>query len=490
MAKKDRWFFPTNTNNMRMIIAQGLVAAPEGFTKYYTDALELSPGWVPIFKNTIPPHILEKGISERANLTPCIMEFELKGVKGVAKIIKNNELVDIEIEDIGVDINKEVIDFFYILAPLPLSCISKILFKNNNDKKQFEDDAENRSNVILAGLKLQSNKTDQKLFNTESLLLDNPIIKEIHIDYKKIDYKKVYSFGGLLLTMFYFAKNGDNTSEIYHAVNELSDLPKFYENNIHLIYQYFKEPEKETGINPKEQMYNGLIDIAIKSKTFKEDIIEFLESDRWDEKNKKRTQNLANKLKTFEVIIDQTVSEQFKEAKTALEKVLLMLFFREDSEALMEYAYGIVSEEDYIQFAVMFGIRDKFSKVPTFIREFNGLQNFISYKMASYAHKQANIEMSFNSPQKPPTMMDMLKNNEFKKWFAKQLNIENCFNTKITIPNGNYKLENTNFGLNILFDGIVKAPIAEIKDYKYFNFISKYKFTEYNKYLKKYEKIK
>ena len=300
MAKKDRWFFPTNTNNMRMIIAQGLVASPDGFAKYYTDALNLSPGWVPIFKNRIPPHILEKGISERENLTPCIIEFELKGIRGVAKIIKNNELADIKIEDMSVDINKEITDFLYILAPLPLSCISKILFKDINDKKQFEVDAENRSNVILAGLKLQSVKTDQKLFNTESPLLDNPIIKEIHIDYKKIDYKKVYSFGGLLLTMFYFAKNGDNTNKIYHAVNELSNLPKSYENNIHLIYQYFKEPEKGTGIDPKEQMYNGLIDIAIKSKTFKEDIIEFLESDRWDEKNKKRTQNSANKLKTFE----------------------------------------------------------------------------------------------------------------------------------------------------------------------------------------------
>jgi hypothetical protein len=497
MVNKDRWFFPTNTNNMRMIIAQGLLASPDGFKKYYTDALELLPGWIPIYKNKIPPDILEKGVSERENLTPCIIEFELNTIKGVVKVIKDNELVDTEIENIDED-------KIYILAPLPLSCIIKIIFKSNDDKKQFEDDAKNRSNVLFAGLKLQSTKVDQKLFNETSAnskeigpeffnetspILENSKEK-FSTNNQMVDYSKVYSYGGLLLTMFYFAKNGNYSNEIYHFINRLNVLSESKENDIYIIYEYFKSHRKETGLDPKELMYNGLIDIAIENRDFKEEIIEFLESDEWNEKTKQRTLNIANKLKTFETIADKTVSEQFKEAKTLLEKILLMLFLREDSESLIGYNLDVFTEEDYIQFAMMFGIRDQFSKVPKFLREFNGLQNFISYKMAVYAHKQANSNLHFESPQEPLTLMDMLKNNKFKKWFAKQLKIEDCFQTKIIIPKGEYELKVTGSGVEIIFDGIVKTPTSEIIEEKYFEFMSKYELIDYKKYLTKYNKIK
>ena len=73
--------------------------------------------------------------------------------------------------------------------------------------------------------------------------------------------------------------------------------------------------------------------------------------------------------------------------KTLLGKVLLMLFHRENTEALIEYNLDIFTEEDYLTFAAIFGIRDKFIKVPKFLREFEDLQNFISVKMANYAHE-------------------------------------------------------------------------------------------------------
>lgn len=493
-SKKNRWFFPTNTINMRMIIAQGLLASHEGSKKYYTDALELFPGWIPVYKNIIPPAILKKGlqVTERATLTRCIIEFDLKSINGEAKIFKENDLINIKLDDI----DKEVIDVLYILAPLPLSSISKIIFQNNEAKKQFENDAENRSNVILEGLTLNSTKADQKLFKTESTFLNNSTnltpANETMLDYKKIDYQKVYSYGGLLLTMFYFAKNGNKSNEIYHSINELRDLSQSKENDIYLIYQYFKDSNKGAGLNPKEQIYNDLIEIAMKNKDFKEDVIELLESDKWDEKYKERTQNLAEKLKTFEMIGagDKTVSDHFKEAKTPLEKILLMLFLREDSDDLIDYNLDTFSEDDYIQFAMMFGIRDQFSKTPKFLREFSGLQNFISQKMAIYAHKQANSTLQFKNLKTPLTLMDMLQNNRFKKWVAKYLKIKDCFQTNIIIPKGDYKLKITNSRMEIVFDGIVKTPVAELKNEKFFKFISKFKFKEYKKYSDKYQQLK
>lgn len=504
MSTKNRWFLPTNTNNMRMIIAQGLVTGPDGFKKYYADALELFPGWIPIYRK-IQPDVLKKGISERENLTPCIIEFDLKAVKGMAKTVKDDELIDIEIENVGND----EIDVLYVLAPLPLSCVLKIIFKSNKDKKQFEDDAQNRSNVILSGLKLVSTKADQKLFKDEGSQRDrifrteesqpcSRLIEKLNSPNNttgiKINYSKVYAFGGLLSTMFYFAKNGDNSNEIYRSIGEFKNLPQNIAesktNDTHLIYNFFKELENDTVPDLKKQMYKGLINIALKSDAFKEDIIEYLESDRWDQIARERTQSLASNLRSFETNSNITVSEQFKEAKTSLEKTLLMLFLREDSDALMDYNLDLFSEEDYIQFAMMFGIRDKFSKIPGFLREFNGLQNFISIRMAEYAHKQTNTQMQFENCKAPLTLMDMLENSEFKKWFAKHLNIEDCLKTKVKIHKGDYELKVTNSGIEILCDGIVKTPTVEFKQKEYFDFISKWKFTEYGKYVTKYNKIK
>ena len=489
MAKKNRWFFPTNTNNLRKIIAQGLLASPDGFKKYYKDALELLPGWIPIYKNLIPPNILEKGVSERANLTPCIIELDLNSIKGEVQIFKENDLINIRIDDI----ENEMVDVFYLLAPLPLSCILSILFQNTDDKRQFENDAQIRSNVILEGLTLKSTKVDQQIFKTESTFLDNSISTipdDFKIaDYQKINYQKVYSYGGLLLTMFYFGKNGNKSNAIYHSINELLNLSQSKENDIHLIYQYFKDSDKATELNPKEQIYNDLIEIAMKNTDFKEDVIELLESDKWDEKYQERTKNLSEKLESFENIGagDKTVSNHFKEAKTPLEKILLMLFLREDSDALVDYNLDIFSEDDYIQFAMIFGIRDQFIKTPRFLREFKGLQNFISQKMAMYAHKQANSALKFEGLKTPLTLMDMLQNNEFKKWFAKYLKIEDCFQTKISISKGEYELKVAASRVEIIFDGIAKTPVAELIEEKFFKFISKYKFKEYEKYFDKYQ---
>jgi len=110
--------------------------------------------------------------------------------------------------------------------------------------------------------------------------------------------------------------------------------------------------------------------------------------------------------------------------------------------------------------------------------------------MAIYAHKQANSTLQFKNLKTPLTLMDMLQNNRFKKWFANFLKIEDCFQTNITIPIGDYKLKIANSRMEIAFDGIVKTPIAELKEEKYFKFISKYKFKEYKKYFDKYQQLK
>ena len=470
MASKNRWYMPTNTDNLRMIIAQGLISSPKGFTKYYSDVLELFPGYVPLFRNRIQPDILDSVVSEVEGLTPCILEFDLNKIEGLAKTISNSQLIDISIREVDNENN----DILLLLAPIPISCISKVIFKTNADKKAFEDDAELYSNVPINTLKLHHTKTDQKLFVSKSDITDYPIVKLKSMEFNtsnNTNYNKIYAFGGMLINMFYFAKNGTISNKVFSSCDSGEKISVY--DDLSYIVDYFYNSEKSEN---KNHLYNSIVDVAVRSKDFKEGIIEFLESDS-------KTVNMANKLKTFEAISDKPVSEEFSDAKTLLGKVLLMLFHRENTEALMEYNLDIFTEEDYLTFAVLFGIRDKFIKVPKFLRESGDLQNFISVKMANYAHENLNSQIKFKESRRPLTIMDMLKNDRFKEYFAKELKIENCFQT--VVPKSDYHVVKG----KPVFEGIV-MPKFEILEEEYFKFMSKQMPREYNKYLDKYNKVK
>jgi len=470
MANKNRWYMPTNMDNLRMIIAQGLISSPNGFKKYYADVLELFPGYVPLFRNRISPDILNSVISEVEGLTPCIVEFDLKKIEGFAKTISDSQLIDVQLKDI----DKENSNLLLLLAPIPLSCISKVIFKTTADKKAFEDDAELYSNVPINTLKLHYTKTDQKLFEAKPDITDYPIVKLKSMDFNlinNIDYNKIYAFGGILANMFYFSKNGTKSNEVFLSCS--SDKKVSDNDDYSYIINYFYSSEKLDNGKP---LYNSIVDVAVRSKDFKEEIIEFLESDQ-------KTVKIAEKLKTFEAISDKPVSEEFNDAKTLLGKVLLMLFHRENTEALMEYNLDIFTEEEYLAFAAIFGIRDKFIKVPKFLREFNGLQDFVSVKMSNYAHKTFDSQIKFKEPKKPLTIIDMLKNNRFKEYFAKELKIEDCFET--IIPKSDYRVVKG----KPVFEGIV-MPKFEILEEKYFKFMSTQTVKEYNKYLGRYNKVK
>ena len=471
MAKKNRWFVPTNTENLKMIIAQGLISSPDGFKKYYSDVFELIIGYIPIFKNQIQQEVLTYVVSEDNDLVPTIIEIDLKKIVGSVKKIENNRLVEVELD------NRESEDILFIQAPLPLSVVSTIIFKSKEDKNTFEEDSKLYSNVVLAELKLSSTVAEQKLFKTNMLsenLIDD--FKKLEIVDIEVDYQNIYAYGGLLLNLFYFSKNGNLSNQNYQLFCSLEEENQ--KEDI-AVYDYFKVFDTNPS-NLKKKMDYGLISIAINSKDFKEDILNFLESDIWDERSKKRTKELANKLKLFESNIKKTVSEQFSEAKTSLEKILLMLFLREDSESLMDYTLELFTEEDYLNFAMMFGIRDKFIKIPKELREFNGLQNFVSQKMAEYAHSTIENGVKFKSSSTPPlTLMDMFNKNSIKKRFIKEFKLEQSIQT--IMPKKDYSHEK---GKNI-YIGFIE-PEYRLLDDEYFKIMSKRKVTniEYNKYTK------
>jgi len=480
---KNRYFLPTNTENLKMIIAQGLISSPKGFQKYYKDLLEILPGYILIFKNKIPPEMLNYVIIEDNTLTQCILEIDIKNiVAGTLFALSDGKWVEVSI----ADIDNSSSDIFLIPAPMPLSTISKVIFKEVKDKNSFEDYPKLYNNVCISEIKLHYTKTDKKLFkpnvDTTNGLLSKEnstnttinLLKSLELNIlEPSDYIKTYAIGGLLTNLFYFTKNGQLSQKIFDAwisgekPNNIEDygLFEYLHNNKDL-------PEDDLEL----KIYAKMLEYLVFSKDFKEEIINYLQVDSKMEK-------IAKKLINFDNISEKPFSQEYAEAKTDYGKRLLMLFHRDDTESFIELQQDALREEDYVIYGMLFGIRDKFTKIPKFIREYDGLQNYISTYMSNYYHKNNNTGIEFETPNKPLTLIEMLKNNRFKEYFAKEMKTEDSFETLMA------KTDYTVIKGKPVFRGIV-MPKFEMLDEPYFQAIKFKKLTEYNNFIQKYQKIK
>ena len=480
--KKGSWLFPTNTNNLRMILAQGLLASPEGFSKYYQDVLLDYKGYLPLFNHKVSTASLEKAVSEAEHLVPCLLEFDLSKLSGQVNMLSNGEAKEV---DLGSDLSlfEGDIEQLLIPLPLPLGCISKVIFKTKDDIEAFKKDAEIRSNVVLNKIKLSSTVAESKLFettDTDTLLAPNNTDSfKIETAEIKPDYSAVYAYGGLLSLLFYHAKNGDLSHRFFNdfSQNVIPQANNPKEQAIpQFIYEYFHDNIDET--RPENKILKGIVTSCIESNDFKNSLINFLRNSDWDnEKVGKRSYELADKLHDYVSNSSRSASEWFDSAKSDIEKILLMLFTREDSDSLIDFHNPKInfSEREYLLFAMFFGIRDGFIKMPAFIREYNNLQEYISNKMVVYAHKQMSSNLAFKEINSPKTVWQFV-DKKLSKANTKLLGLESCVQT--IMPKVNFKHEK---GMNI-YNGY-HEPKYKITNEDYFQIISTKKVTktEYNR---------
>ena len=410
--KNPAWLFPTNTDNMRSVIAQGLISSPEGFKKYYEDALTDHEGVIPVFKNKIPISVIDKSLSLE-NMVVCIIELNLKLIEGKVFIEIDNKLQEIDISE-ALEGNDSAI---YIPSPLPTSLINNIFFKTKDDRNRFEIDANSYSNVPLVDLDRRL-KLKKSLFKNK-LKYEKPQGNNLN-DQMKPDYSRIYAFGGIAALLFYFAKNGSLSNKLYksfvhldHSFESESSKPDDLNICFKSITSSDKPAEKSTV---KEILYFGLLKTIIESKeNIKQNILSFLEDYEGDDRAKKRTQDITKSLENLD-FSDKTIPELFEEAK-GLEKILIMFFLRKNSEELIEFDAYQLDEKEFLIFSIFFGARDNFKGIPKFIREYHGLQIFITTQMANYAHETIGSGISFRPAKvEPKTFMDMMSDSTYKDY--------------------------------------------------------------------------
>ena len=434
--KNAEWFFATNTDNMRLIISQGLITSPDGFSKYYEDVLSDHNGVIPLFKNKVPIGVIDKSLSEE-NMVACIVKLNLQLIEGSAYVEVDKDFKQIDISDCLEGNDSTFINdgkAIYIPSPIPASLIEVIYFQSKDDRDRFKIDADSYSNVPLVNLTCSFKKT---LFKKNKFEYPKPQENLLN-NHSKLDYSKVYAFGGISANLFHYAKNGTLSNEIYKSFIHLHHdwkSTKYSETlkaaqalnaTLNAITSVIPIENSAEKLEIQKKLYYDLFEIIRGNrKHIKQNILSYLDNYKTDIKNaQKHIEKIAKSLHDLE-FSEKTIPEIFDKAQ-GMEKFLIMFFLRDNSKDLIEFEDFPFNEEELLILGVFFGCRDNFKNIPKFIRKWEGLQAFISTQMANYAHQLIESNITFKSPtQEPITLSDVLKNSpsikydEIKKFIIK-----------------------------------------------------------------------
>ncbi|MBX3007656.1 MAG: hypothetical protein KF816_06465 [Melioribacteraceae bacterium] len=437
--KNNTLYYVTNSENLKNILTVGIIPDINGYKKYYEDSLRLFPGYIPLVKDKIPINIINKKNGKDSSILIVLVEIVCLGLWGIGRTKNqtniNNEIFDsaeCENGNISPQISQEIFsidekydnyDYFLITPPISLSNIKSIIFPDNKSKNDFLSQSSVLSSINIGDIKI---KTDKKLFSLDKNFLLEPF-ENINVS---LDYTKIYSFGGGIASLFNFTCISATANEAFQKLAKQELDINFEEaTNIDFLKLFFES----TSSNIKHK----IISILINSKDFKSDIINYLEEYGNSESSDKgkRAKEIADSLLNFIQKKEFTVSEYIKRSKSHLEKCLIVLFNKENLNDFLQTRpayYELLSGEDIVIIAFLLGIKDKYFRIPSEIKSFNGLQNFISDVMVSYAKND------YSHLKQMRTLFDLLvcmENNELVKQKYNKLISGNYVKYKYVLPN-------------------------------------------------------
>ena len=421
MSKK--WYIATNTENLKHFIDYGLIIDKQGFTgtSYVIDAMQNVPeGYIPCFSAGSLFPALEKAKEEDENLSCCLLELDVKQIAETMScgglVQANDSIIYQKKDSIRELANSEDINCILLPAPLPFSCIKNIILQDDKTKKNIQD-----AYGKLFSVKNISFKKLLNLFKRPKNIKDRPpelpnIEGKWEVEQRKIDYSKVFSYGGALGLLYYQTKNGRESTKIFKifsdlfmetSINDDSELLKPFKS-----YLLDIQASEDSIINIYKLIMDKIINTTDTSIA-RFNVLNILKNVDVSERYNSKCKVLAKRL---EEIIERTIEV---DAKTIFESIInkayaddiefktitlliTMFFLRDNLKTMLKYYHSELTETHYSLLAIFFGMSYGVVSIPSEVRKIDDLSTWLSYKMAEYAH---NIDegntVGFKEPKKP-----------------------------------------------------------------------------------------
>ena len=457
--------FLTNHLNLLYMLAAGMVMPPPGFGgKYYQDTLACCPGWIPLFlRKRLPADALKLSTSEAGHLKPVVVEIELTGLTGTMAAFGTEGTRELRFPD-QLDGSESVL---LIPAPLPTSRIRHIVFPSPEDKRAVETAALDFANVPLQDFKRKTMKT---VFAKPSDELWPPGSGPAE---RAASLQAPLAAGGIMAMLFQFAHQGDLSLAACRSAFDPDDdsappgnefIPAGLRAWMRAGPASSPAPDATTEPAVSADLQNAFQEVLLwgavdrlldykntgPARSAEDVLLNYLdeETPKLDERLQAGARKLRATLGSLTGLADATPSELFDRHETPLARAMILFLLRDRCADLLEFRSDRLREPDWLTAAILFGAREGWMGLPLPLRAVPGLADAATHRMARMAHRIAGTDLDLGAP---PARVRPLRElfGDGRTWGAKEnaaaiglaqaLNWD-CVRTRITLPQGEYKL--------------------------------------------------
>ena len=491
-SRARSWFFPTNQLNLMFMIASGLVSGPSGFgRKYFTDALAVCPGWIPLFSDAVPKNALAQADKEGPHLRRVIAELDLSSLHGAAQAFGPDgvpRLIEfpegLSDSDVGL----------LIQAPLPSTWIRTIHVASRDDREAIEEEASDFANVPLNAYR---RKVSARLFSGKSDCVWPPEIAGL--SNRDVPSHRSGAIGGAMALAVALGNRGDemtdtarllfdpdcraqarderlqpSASPLFEALRhwaclDQSDAPRDIQAQLLLsildaLVDAKDRADAEQSVTPLDP-YQTVLDALLREQARL--------AEQSSESAAERLAGLVEDLKGVLGLGAHTISELLNRQPKPFSRGLLLFFLRDRADDLLEFDNPELNPMDLAVAACLFAARSGWMGLPAQIRNYPGLREAVAHRMVAMTHRQAESGLEFGpAPERIAPLRELFATAE-GGWSKKQadaalvlargLGWSELLRTRISLGKGDYRLQVDGRGAHILLEGDVKAVVTEIQ---------------------------
>jgi hypothetical protein len=481
---RQSWHLVTNQLNLMYLLSAGLVPGPKGFGgKYYADPLSVAPGWIPLFDDAIPPAALTQATSEERHLEPIVASLDLSALRGpIHALDARAQLCVLQWPDDARGDER----MLWIPAPLPVAWLKAILFPSKEARALVRDQAADYANVPLDAYKHQ---VKARLFSAKPTLVWP--IEGLSLPDRDRSLHHISGVGAVQGLLVGLGNRGDALiaaakclADPVEAATELSDNPL-----LRGVQAWVQRDSERANADVQGRMLARLLTAIVDAKTQADEatdqercppdtqqvVLDVLEAERQtlaEPKWQDALTRLIADLKGSVGLGDATVSELLQRHQRPFSRGLILFFLRQRSEELLRFEQPMLTDQDRVVAAALFGARGGWMELPQDVKQLPGLTLAITHRMATLAQQAdaTGLDLGPAPPRFVPLRELLFVDGD--RWdkrqhdgaleLARGMGWQQALKTRITLGKGDYRLQVDGRGAHLLLNGEVKALTTDV----------------------------
>jgi hypothetical protein len=476
------WLLATNHLNLLYMLAAGMLMGPAGFGgKHYRDPSSEVPGLIPIFRGVSPETAIQQTVSEQKHLRACLAEIDLVGLTGPARLISHDGTVRTGTLPLSIDSKTAAL---LVPAPLPITLVTRLVFRSAVDRKEFQASASNFANIDLTGLNIE---VDEQLFSSA-----RPMVWPLHgqpQDTKKVVVDQPLArggaIGGIVAILYQLANRSDLCCSAYRVASGSGvdgDLDAIQLDPVLAELGPWIESGGPRGEAPVQaRLYWGAVQALVDARRGGSTegpvdiVLGFLEGQITEVKgtgHQPRLERLISDMRSTFGLGGGTVSQLFERHKGGLSRPVLLFCLRERCADLLEFSHPDLRDEELVLAAILFGVRDGWIGLPIESRTPKALSQFVEHRMFEVEGSERGSQLSLDpAPPRPIPLRELLSRSE-GSWnegrsaslaeVASRLGWDDCLVSRVNLSPGQYRLNVSSDGIEVVVRGSMSPPVVEI----------------------------